>query len=94
MHQDLQKVDFAGITAQSAWVSSDVELIKAIEIKFKENLSRHRAFEDWLAWFELLVDQVMAQNGNKSMTFQTEQAKQFLKNWITFRYIIHTSEIL
>ena len=82
MLTDLNRVDFACIQEQAAWVSRcDRNLVFQLENEFKAKLRQEATLEQWAEWLASVVDSSLSAGHNQPPAAQTAAAKQFLLKW-------------
>ncbi|XP_031558345.1 DNA-binding protein RFX2-like isoform X2 [Actinia tenebrosa] len=87
MLSDLNRVDFANVQEQAAWVCQcDDHLVYRIEQDFKLTLQQQNSLEQWATWLEGVVDQFLKpQEGSDGYP---KAAKQFLLKWSFYSSMI------
>ncbi|XP_018611441.2 transcription factor RFX3 isoform X1 [Scleropages formosus] len=80
MLSDLNRVDFANVQEQASWVCQCEEgLVQRLEQDFKVTLQQQSSLEQWAAWLDNVVSQVLKPyEGRPSFP---RAARQFLLKW-------------
>ncbi|XP_020022115.1 DNA-binding protein RFX2 isoform X2 [Castor canadensis] len=80
MLSDLNRVDFANVQEQASWVCQCEEsVVQRLEQDFKLTLQQQSSLEQWAAWLDDVVTQVLKQHvGSPSFP---RAARQFLLKW-------------
>uniref|UniRef100_A0A3Q2XJ41 Regulatory factor X, 1a (influences HLA class II expression) n=1 Tax=Hippocampus comes TaxID=109280 RepID=A0A3Q2XJ41_HIPCM len=80
MLSDLNRVDFANVQEQASWVCRcEDRVVQRLEQDFKMTLQQQNSLEQWAAWLDGVVSQVLKPHQH-SPTFQ-KAAKLFLLKW-------------
>ncbi|XP_063058744.1 MHC class II regulatory factor RFX1 isoform X1 [Engraulis encrasicolus] len=80
MLSDLNRVDFANVQEQASWVCRCEErVVQRLEQDFKVTLQQQNSLEQWAAWLDGVVSQVLKPY-QQSPAFP-KAAKQFLLKW-------------
>ncbi|XP_038075077.1 transcription factor RFX3-like isoform X2 [Patiria miniata] len=80
MLSDLNRVDFANVQEQASWVCQcDDQMVQRLEQDFKSTLQDQNSLEQWAAWLEGVVTEVLEPHEN-SPNF-AKAARQFLLKW-------------
>ncbi|XP_033116310.1 transcription factor RFX3-like isoform X1 [Anneissia japonica] len=80
MLSDLNRVDFANVQEQASWVCQcEDQMVQRLEQDFKTTLQQQNSLEQWAAWLEGVVTQVLKPHEN-SPNF-AKAARQFLLKW-------------
>ncbi|XP_022109748.1 transcription factor RFX3-like isoform X3 [Acanthaster planci] len=80
MLSDLNRVDFANVQEQASWVCQcDDQMVQRLEQDFKSTLQEQNSLEQWAAWLEGVVTEVLEPHEN-SPNF-AKAARQFLLKW-------------
>ncbi|XP_066507016.1 transcription factor RFX3 isoform X2 [Hoplias malabaricus] len=80
MLSDLNRVDFANVQEQASWVCQCEEgLVQRLEQDFKATLQQQSSLEQWAAWLDNVVCQVLKPYEDRP-TFP-KAARQFLLKW-------------
>ncbi|XP_071953810.1 DNA-binding protein RFX2-like isoform X2 [Antedon mediterranea] len=80
MLSDLNRVDFANVQEQASWVCQcEDQMVQRLEQDFKNTLQQQNSLEQWAAWLESVVTQVLKPHEN-SPNF-AKAARQFLLKW-------------
>ncbi|XP_071842910.1 DNA-binding protein RFX2-like isoform X2 [Apostichopus japonicus] len=87
MLSDLNRVDFANVQEQASWVCQcEDELVQHFEQDFKQTLQQQNSLEQWAAWLESVVTQVLKPHEN-SPNF-AKAARQFLLKWSFYNSMV------
>ncbi|XP_051965224.1 DNA-binding protein RFX2-like isoform X2 [Xyrauchen texanus] len=80
MLSDLNRVDFANVQEQASWVCQcDESVVQHLEQDFKVTLQQQSSLDQWAAWLENVVNQVLKPyEGSPSFP---RAARQFLLKW-------------
>ncbi|XP_069460484.1 MHC class II regulatory factor RFX1 isoform X3 [Ambystoma mexicanum] len=80
MLSDLNRVDFANVQEQASWVCRcEDRMVQRLEQDFKMTLQQQNSLEQWAAWLDGVVNQVLKPyQGNLSFP---KAAKLFLLKW-------------
>ncbi|KAG5841464.1 hypothetical protein ANANG_G00199770 [Anguilla anguilla] len=80
MLSDLNRVDFANVQEQASWVCQCEEgVVQRLEQDFKATLQQQSSLEQWAAWLDNVVSQVLKPcEGRPSLP---KAARQFLLKW-------------
>ncbi|XP_029441571.1 LOW QUALITY PROTEIN: MHC class II regulatory factor RFX1 [Rhinatrema bivittatum] len=80
MLSDLNRVDFANVQEQASWVCRcEDRVVQRLEQDFKMTLQQQNSLEQWAAWLDGVVNQVLKPyHGNPSFP---KAAKLFLLKW-------------
>lgn len=80
MLSDLNRVDFHNVQEQASWVCQcDDSLVRQLEQDFKLTLQQQTSLEQWAAWLDSVVDQVLEPfQGRPELP---RAARQFLLKW-------------
>ncbi|KAJ8285286.1 hypothetical protein GJAV_G00025080 [Gymnothorax javanicus] len=80
MLNDLNRVDFANVQEQASWVCQCEEgVVQRLEQDFKATLQQQSSLEQWAAWLDNVVSQVLKPcEGRPSLP---KAARQFLLKW-------------
>ncbi|XP_051525766.1 DNA-binding protein RFX2 isoform X2 [Myxocyprinus asiaticus] len=80
MLSDLNRVDFANVQEQASWVCQcDESVVQRLEQDFKVTLQQQSSLDQWAAWLENVVNQVLKPyEGSPSFP---RAARQFLLKW-------------
>ncbi|KAK7082837.1 Transcription factor rfx3 [Halocaridina rubra] len=80
MLADLNRVDFHNVQEQASWVCQcDADLVDRLEEDFKATLQQQNSLEEWAAWLQEVVNQVLRPHEGKADF--PKQARQFLLKW-------------
>uniref|UniRef100_A0A8C2ZNN6 Transcription factor RFX3 n=1 Tax=Cyclopterus lumpus TaxID=8103 RepID=A0A8C2ZNN6_CYCLU len=80
MLSDLNRVDFANVQEQASWVCQCEEgVVQHLEQDFKATLQQQSSLEQWAAWLENVVTQVLKPYEHRSSF--PRAARQFLLKW-------------
>uniref|UniRef100_A0A3Q3Q8I3 RFX-type winged-helix domain-containing protein n=1 Tax=Monopterus albus TaxID=43700 RepID=A0A3Q3Q8I3_MONAL len=80
MLSDLNRVDFANVQEQASWVCRcDDRVVQRLEQDFKLTLQQQNSLEQWAAWLDGVVSQVLKPY-QQSLAFP-KAAKLFLLKW-------------
>ncbi|KAL2087008.1 hypothetical protein ACEWY4_018067 [Coilia grayii] len=80
MLSDLNRVDFANVQEQASWVCRCEEhVVQRLEQDFKLTLQQQNSLEQWAAWLDGVVSQVL--KPYQSSPAFPKAAKQFLLKW-------------
>ncbi|XP_058513751.1 DNA-binding protein RFX2 isoform X3 [Ochotona princeps] len=80
MLSDLNRVDFANVQEQASWVCQCEEgVVQRLEQDFKVTLQQQSSLDQWAAWLDGVVTQVLRQHAG-SPSFP-KAARQFLLKW-------------
>uniref|UniRef100_A0AAY4BL89 Transcription factor RFX3 n=1 Tax=Denticeps clupeoides TaxID=299321 RepID=A0AAY4BL89_9TELE len=80
MLSDLNRVDFANVQEQASWVCQcDEGVVQRLEQDFKSTLQQQSSLEQWAAWLDNVVSQMLKPYENKSSF--PKAARQFLLKW-------------
>ncbi|KAG1703687.1 MHC class II regulatory factor RFX1 [Nymphon striatum] len=80
MLADLNRVDFHNVQEQASWVCQcDDITVQKLEEDFKATLQQQNSLEQWAAWLEGVVNQVLRPHEGK-VDF-SKAARQFLLKW-------------
>ncbi|KAM6901660.1 transcription factor RFX3 [Lycodopsis pacificus] len=80
MLSDLNRVDFANVQEQASWVCQCEEgVVQHLEQDFKATLQQQSSLEQWAAWLENVVTQVLKPYEHQSSF--PRAARQFLLKW-------------
>ncbi|XP_062870005.1 transcription factor RFX3 isoform X2 [Trichomycterus rosablanca] len=80
MLSDLNRVDFANVQEQASWVCQCEEgMVQRLEQDFKATLQQQSSLEQWAAWLDNVVTQVLRPYEDRP-TFP-KAARQFLLKW-------------
>uniref|UniRef100_A0A673TI74 DNA-binding protein RFX2 n=1 Tax=Suricata suricatta TaxID=37032 RepID=A0A673TI74_SURSU len=80
MLSDLNRVDFANVQEQASWVCQCEEgVVQRLEQDFKLTLQQQSSLDQWAAWLDGVVTQVLRQHAG-SPSFP-KAARQFLLKW-------------
>ncbi|KAG9337410.1 hypothetical protein JZ751_028831 [Albula glossodonta] len=84
MLSDLNRVDFANVQEQASWVCRcEDRVVQRLEQDFKLTLQQQNSLEQWAAWLDSVVSQVLKPY-QASATFP-KAAKLFLLKWSFYR---------
>eukprot|EP00064_Thunnus_orientalis_P010528 superscaffoldBa00001438_g10554 len=84
MLSDLNRVDFANVQEQASWVCRcEDRVVQRLEQDFKLTLQQQNSLEQWAAWLDGVVSQVLKPY-QQSPTFP-KAAKLFLLKWSFYR---------
>ncbi|PNF16689.1 hypothetical protein B7P43_G05422 [Cryptotermes secundus] len=87
MMVDLNNVDFRSIQDQASWVCQcDVAMVQQLEVVFKSILHRQTSLEQWAAWLNNVVSQMLKQFEGKPNFVKA--AKQFLLKWSFYSSLV------
>ncbi|XP_067270077.1 DNA-binding protein RFX2 isoform X3 [Pseudorasbora parva] len=80
MLSDLNRVDFANVQEQASWVCQcDESVVQRLEQDFKVTLQQQSSLDQWAAWLDNVVNQVLKPfDGSSSFP---RAARQFLLKW-------------
>ncbi|KAK2898453.1 hypothetical protein Q8A67_009871 [Cirrhinus molitorella] len=80
MLSDLNRVDFANVQEQASWVCQcDESVVQRLEQDFKVTLQQQSSLDQWAAWLDNVVNQVLKPyEGSSSFP---RAARQFLLKW-------------
>ncbi|MEQ2281363.1 DNA binding protein, partial [Ameca splendens] len=85
MLSDLNRVDFANVQEQASWVCRcEDRVVQRLEQDFKLTLQQQNSLEQWAAWLDGVVSQVLKPYQH-SPAFP-KAAKLFLLKWSFYRY--------
>ncbi|XP_053076001.1 DNA-binding protein RFX2 isoform X3 [Acinonyx jubatus] len=85
MLSDLNRVDFANVQEQASWVCQCEEsVVQRLEQDFKLTLQQQSSLDQWAAWLDGVVSQVLKQHAG-SPSFP-KAARQFLLKWSFYRF--------
>ncbi|XP_019850311.1 PREDICTED: DNA-binding protein RFX2-like isoform X1 [Amphimedon queenslandica] len=80
MINDLNRVDFANVQEQAAWVCQcDEALASRLEMDFKNTLQQQNSLEQWAVWLEGVVTTVL--QPHEDTPEYPKAARQFLLKW-------------
>ncbi|XP_016311812.1 transcription factor RFX3 [Sinocyclocheilus anshuiensis] len=80
MLSDLNRVDFANVQEQASWVCQCEEgLVQRLEQDFKATLQQQSSLEQWAAWLDNVVTQMLKPYEDKPTL--PKAARQFLLKW-------------
>ncbi|XP_051540670.1 transcription factor RFX3-like isoform X2 [Myxocyprinus asiaticus] len=80
MLSDLNRVDFANVQEQASWVCQCEEgVVQRLEQDFKATLQQQSSLEQWAAWLDNVVSQVLKPYEDKPSL--PKAARQFLLKW-------------
>ncbi|TRY80218.1 hypothetical protein DNTS_032308 [Danionella cerebrum] len=80
MLSDLNRVDFANVQEQASWVCQCEEgVVQRLEQDFKATLQQQSSLEQWAAWLENVVTQILKPYEDKPSL--PKAARQFLLKW-------------
>lgn len=80
MLSDLNRVDFANVQEQASWVCQCEEgLVQHLEQDFKATLQQQSSLEQWAAWLDNVVNQVLKPYEHRPSF--PRAARQFLLKW-------------
>uniref|UniRef100_A0A4W5KCL1 Regulatory factor X1 n=1 Tax=Hucho hucho TaxID=62062 RepID=A0A4W5KCL1_9TELE len=81
MLSDLNRVDFTNVQEQASWVCGcEDDVIQRLEQDFKQTLQQHNSLEQWAAWLDGVVSQVLKPYQHSPAAFP-KAAKLFLLRW-------------
>nr|XP_055063359.1 transcription factor RFX3 isoform X1 [Misgurnus anguillicaudatus] len=81
MLSDLNRVDFANVQEQASWVCQCEEgVVQRLELDFKATLQQQSSLEQWAAWLDNVVAQVLKPFEDKPLSLP-KAARQFLLKW-------------
>ncbi|XP_041696919.1 MHC class II regulatory factor RFX1 [Coregonus clupeaformis] len=81
MLSDLNRVDFTNVQEQASWVCRcDDGVVQRLEQDFKQTLQQHNSLEQWAAWLDGVVSQVLKPYQHSPAAFP-KAAKLFLLRW-------------
>uniref|UniRef100_A0A8K9XGF2 Regulatory factor X, 1b (influences HLA class II expression) n=1 Tax=Oncorhynchus mykiss TaxID=8022 RepID=A0A8K9XGF2_ONCMY len=81
MLSDLNRVDFTNVQEQASWVCGCEDgVIQRLEQDFKQTLQQHNSLEQWAAWLDGVVSQVLKPYPHSPAAFP-QAAKLFLLRW-------------
>uniref|UniRef100_A0A8C7L738 Regulatory factor X1 n=1 Tax=Oncorhynchus kisutch TaxID=8019 RepID=A0A8C7L738_ONCKI len=81
MLSDLNRVDFTNVQEQASWVCGcEDAVIQRLEQDFKQTLQQHNSLEQWAAWLDGVVSQVLKPYPHSPAAFP-QAAKLFLLRW-------------
>ncbi|XP_055773649.1 MHC class II regulatory factor RFX1-like [Salvelinus fontinalis] len=81
MLSDLNRVDFTNVQEQASWVCGCEDgVIQRLEQDFKQTLQQHNSLEQWAAWLDAVVSQVLKPYQHSPAAFP-KAAKLFLLRW-------------
>uniref|UniRef100_A0A672LD88 Transcription factor RFX3 n=1 Tax=Sinocyclocheilus grahami TaxID=75366 RepID=A0A672LD88_SINGR len=84
MLSDLNRVDFANVQEQASWVCQCEEgLVQRLEQDFKATLQQQSSLEQWAAWLDNVVTQMLKPYEDKPTL--PKAARQFLLKWSFYR---------
>ncbi|OWK49988.1 MHC class II regulatory factor RFX1, partial [Lonchura striata] len=80
MLSDLNRVDFANVQEQAAWVCRcEARVVQRLEQDFKATLGQQHSLEQWAAWLDAVVARVLRPHlGTPGLP---RAAKLFLLKW-------------
>ncbi|XP_026076333.1 transcription factor RFX3 isoform X3 [Carassius auratus] len=80
MLSDLNRVDFANVQEQASWVCQCEEgVVQRLEQDFKATLQQQSSLEQWAAWLDNVVTQILKPYEDKPSL--PKAARQFLLKW-------------
>ncbi|XP_031414229.1 transcription factor RFX3 isoform X2 [Clupea harengus] len=80
MLSDLNRVDFANVQEQASWVCQCEEgVVQRLEQDFKATLQQQSSLEQWAAWLDNVVSQVLKPYEDRASF--PKAARQFLLKW-------------
>lgn len=80
MLSDLNRVDFANVQEQASWVCQCEEgVVQRLELDFKATLQQQSSLEQWAAWLDNVVTQILKPYEDKPTL--PKAARQFLLKW-------------
>ncbi|XP_057177381.1 transcription factor RFX3 isoform X2 [Triplophysa rosa] len=80
MLSDLNRVDFANVQEQASWVCQCEEgVVQRLELDFKATLQQQSSLEQWAAWLDNVVTQVLKPYEDQPSL--PKAARQFLLKW-------------
>ncbi|XP_067290081.1 transcription factor RFX3 isoform X2 [Pseudorasbora parva] len=80
MLSDLNRVDFANVQEQASWVCQCEEgVVQRLELDFKATLQQQSSLEQWAAWLDNVVTEVLKPYEDKPSL--PKAARQFLLKW-------------
>ncbi|XP_073770241.1 transcription factor RFX3 isoform X2 [Danio rerio] len=80
MLSDLNRVDFANVQEQASWVCQCEEgVVQRLEQDFKATLQQQSSLEQWAAWLDNVVTQILKPYEDKPTL--PKAARQFLLKW-------------
>ncbi|XP_056096724.1 transcription factor RFX3 isoform X1 [Rhinichthys klamathensis goyatoka] len=80
MLSDLNRVDFANVQEQASWVCQCEEgVVQRLELDFKATLQQQSSLEQWAAWLDNVVTEVLKPFEDKPSL--PKAARQFLLKW-------------
>jgi regulatory factor X 1/2/3 len=84
---DLNQVDFCKIQAQASWVCQcDDSMVEQVEVVFKKLLHEQNSLEQWSAWLEGVISQVLKPyEGTPDFA---KAARQFLLKWSFYSSLV------
>eukprot|EP00064_Thunnus_orientalis_P009054 superscaffoldBa00001124_g9077 len=84
MLSDLNRVDFANVQEQASWVCQCEEgVVQHLEQDFKATLQQQSSLEQWAAWLDNVVTQVLKPYEHRPSF--PRAARQFLLKWSFYR---------
>ncbi|MEQ2279249.1 Transcription factor rfx3 [Ameca splendens] len=84
MLNDLNRVDFANVQEQASWVCQCEEgVVQHLEQDFKATLQQQSSLEQWAAWLDNVVTQVLKPYEHRPSF--PRAARQFLLKWSFYR---------
>ncbi|XP_059097797.1 DNA-binding protein RFX2-like isoform X2 [Tigriopus californicus] len=87
MFNDLNKVDFANVQEQAAWVCQcDSKMFITLERECKSTLQNQASLEKWTEWLNRIVDKTLGPYENKPEF--TKAARQLLLRWSYYSCIV------
>ncbi|XP_032241540.2 DNA-binding protein RFX2 isoform X3 [Nematostella vectensis] len=87
MLNDLNRVDFANVQEQAAWVCQcDDHMVYRFEQDFKLTLQQQNSLEQWATWLEGVVDQFL--KPHEGSENYPKAARQFLLKWSFYSSMI------
>ncbi|TSM28175.1 Transcription factor RFX3 [Bagarius yarrelli] len=87
MLSDLNRVDFANVQEQASWVCQCEEgMVQRLEQDFKATLQQQSSLEQWAAWLDNVVSQVLKPYEDRPSF--PKAARQFLLKWSFYRQAV------